>query len=99
MQPKAEPPPPERPKKARPAPVTPKYAQAPPSERPADAARPCANCGVVVATTFRDDDSRAPWEIRVRFDDGSRQLLRFPGDPGFRVGERIVLSRGRLYRE
>jgi hypothetical protein len=59
----------------------------------------CRNCGVVTSTTYRDEDARGAWEVRVKFEDGNARILRYPSDPGFRVGERVFLSRGRLYRD
>jgi hypothetical protein len=80
------------------------YAQSPSSARdPPRGTTPsralCANCGTVASTTLHEDrrDDTA-WEVRVRFDDGTRRVLRFPTDPGFRVGDRVFLSNGRLLR-
>jgi hypothetical protein len=71
---------------ASPAPSTPRA-------RPA-----CPNCGEVSSTAYRQFDRGGAWEVRVRFDDGTRGTLRYPTDPGFRVGERVVMSNGRLKR-
>jgi hypothetical protein len=81
---------------ARPEPVA--KAKTFPKARP-DPKGLCRNCGVVTSTTYRDEDARGAWEVRVRFDDGNARILRYPSDPGFRVGERVFLSRGRLYRD
>ena len=84
---------------AKPAAKAPAYARAPAeaTER-RDARKPCTNCGSVFATTFRQADLQrgGAWEVRVRFDDGTRATLRFPTDPGFRVGERVIFANGRL---
>jgi hypothetical protein len=84
---------------AKPAPKAPAHERAPAvaTER-RDARKPCANCGSVFATTFRQAELQrgGAWEVRVRFDDGTRATLRFPSDPGFRVGERVIFANGRL---
>jgi len=82
---------------AQPAPPPPP-APAPEPE-PRRAKRSCPNCGEITSTTYRQFDSRGAWEVRVRFDDGTRASLRYPTDPGFRVGERVVMASGRLKRE
>ena len=82
---------------ARPAPVTPSYAQAPAPERRSPRTS-CPNCGEISSTTYRQFERGGAWEVRVRFDDGTRATLRYPTDPGFRVGERVVMSEGRLRR-
>ena len=79
---------------AQPAPAQPP----PPPERPR-ATRSCPNCGEVSSTARRPFDSGGGWEVRVRFDDGTRATLRYPTDPGFRVGERVVMANGRLKRD
>jgi len=67
---------------------------------PAEAPRSCSHCGTIAATTFHEREPRnARWEVRVRFDDGSRKILRYPTDPGLRVGDRVALVQGRLQRE
>ena len=67
---------------------------------PAPAPRSCVHCGTIAATTFHEREPRnARWEVRVRFDDGSRKILRYPTDPGLRVGDRVALVQGRLQRE
>ena len=52
----------------------------------------CVNCGVVASIRPGDTD----WEVRVRFDDGSAETLRYPDPPRVRVGERVHLEDGRL---
>lgn len=59
-------------------------------ERPARAV--CVNCGVVASIRSGDID----WEVRVRFDDGSAETLRYPDRPRLRVGDRVHLEDGRL---
>ena len=36
---------------------------------------------------------------QLAFDDGTRATLRFPTDPGLRVGERVIFANGRLQRD
>jgi hypothetical protein len=50
------------------------------------------NCGVVTSIARGDYD----WEVRVRFDDGSREVLRFYDRPRVQVGEAVHLEEGRL---
>src|SRR5258706_9123947 len=84
--------------------VVPAPAPAPPAPPPGPAPerrtapKPCANCGSVSSTTFRQAELQrgGAWEVRVRFDDGTRATLRFPTDPGFRVVERVIFANGRL---
>lgn len=62
--------------------------------------RHCANCGVVSSTTRHDRDVLGgAYEVRVRFDDGTRLTLRYPTSPGFRAGDRVFFSEGRLRRQ
>ena len=70
--------------------------KAPPAVK---AKRSCPNCGEIVSTAYRRLDSRGAWEVRVRFDDGTRATLRYPTDPGYRVGDRVVMANGRLRKE
>ena len=100
--PKATTPPPA----AAPAPApTPPPARKPARSEPTKTKPPppstglCRNCGVVIATTYRDDDFRGAWEVRVKLDEGTVRILRYPADHGFRVGDRVFISRGRLHRE
>jgi hypothetical protein len=73
----------------------------PPAPRKAEAPLPpakkaCPNCGTVAGLVFRANDAHgAAWEVAVAFDDGTRRTLRYPTNPGFRVGERVVLANGR----
>jgi hypothetical protein len=53
----------------------------------------CVNCGVVTSVARTDYD----WEVRVRFDDGSREILRFYDRPRAQVGDPVRLEGGRLY--
>lgn len=57
-----------------------------------DVEGPCVNCGAVVAIGRRGDF----WDVEVRYDDGSRQTLRYPERPRFRAGERVRFEDGRL---
>jgi hypothetical protein len=88
----AEPPP--APKVApapKPQPQTPAYNRSP----------RCPSCGVVSSTTYRAYRREAgdAWEIRIKLDSGTRRVVRFANDPGFRAGDRIRWKDGRLTRE
>ena len=52
----------------------------------------CVNCGVVTSIARGDYD----WEVRVRFDDGSREILRFYDRPRVQMGDKVRLEEGRL---
>jgi hypothetical protein len=86
------------------APRTPTPEQAapppPPATRRISRGR-CTNCGTVSATASIESarTSRVTWEVRVRFDDGARRVYRFPTDPGYSEGDRVVFANGRLVRE
>jgi hypothetical protein len=100
---------------AMPRPTAPKYATTPspqPASAPARpnytrdelAARPsserssqdlCVNCGAITSITSVGPD----WEVRVRFDDGSSETLRYPDRPRLRAGDRVHLEDGRLTRD
>ena len=86
------------PQAARPAPEKPSYAQAPAPEN-RGARRSCPNCGEVSSTAYRQFDRGGAFEVRVRFDDGTRATLRYPSDPGFRAGDRVLMANGRLRRD
>jgi len=45
------------------------------------------------------DEAGAQWEVRVRFDDGSRETLRYYERPRLRVGDEVHLEDGRLLRD
>jgi hypothetical protein len=79
----------------------PEAAPAPtPAPAPAPAPKTCPHCGTIASTAFHEREPRnARWEVRVRFDDGTRKILRYPTDPGLKVGERVALVQGRLQRE
>jgi outer membrane lipoprotein SlyB len=36
------------------------------------------------------------WEVRVRLEDGTNQVMRYASEPGFRVGDRVRVEDGRL---
>lgn len=55
----------------------------------------CVNCGTVASIGSVDGD----WEVRVRFEDGSTETLRYPDRPRLRIGERVHLEDGRLIPE
>ena len=72
----------------------------PVDESPPASRRFCAHCGTISSTAYHEREPRgASWEVRVKFDDGSRRILRYPTDPGFHVGDRVVLSNGRLHKD
>jgi len=55
----------------------------------------CINCGVITSI----DEGSTHWEVRVRFDDGSRETLRYYERPRLRVGDAVHLEDGRLLRD
>lgn len=55
----------------------------------------CVNCGSVASIGSYGND----WEVRVRFEDGSSQIIRYPERPRLRIGERVRLEDGRLIAE
>ena len=55
----------------------------------------CINCGTVTSI----DDNGSQWEVRVRFDDGSRETMRYRERPRLRVGDAVHLEDGRLLRD
>ncbi|MEP7067787.1 MAG: hypothetical protein ABI789_01045 [Usitatibacter sp.] len=55
----------------------------------------CVNCGVVASI----GSSGPGWEVRVRFEDGSTETLRYPDRPRLRIGDRVHLEDGRLVPE
>ena len=55
----------------------------------------CINCGVVTDI----DANGERWEVRVRFDDGSRETVRYYERPRLRVGDAVHLEDGRLLRD
>lgn len=55
----------------------------------------CMNCGVVTSVARGDYD----WEVRVRFDDGRREVLRFYDRPRMEAGDSVHLENGRLMRD
>jgi hypothetical protein len=75
----------------------PAQAQAAPAEK---RRATCPHCGVVSSTAHRPAETQqGAWEVRVKFDDGTRATLRFPTDPRFRVGDRVTFNGGRLQRQ
>jgi hypothetical protein len=72
----------------------------PPSPAPKAPHRRCRNCGTISSTAFHEREPQgARWEVRVRFDDGTRMSMRYPTDPGLKVGDRVQLSNGRLRKD
>lgn len=106
----AEAPKPAAPQPASPQPTTPSYAKpqaAPPKlakKTPAPTARPapaparnyCVNCGTIAAVVAYGPGE---WGVRVRFEDGSSEMLRYREPPRLRAGDRVRLEDGRLVRE
>jgi len=88
-----------KPPERKPAPVV---AKRPPPPRPQpetsferSARSVCGNCGVVTGMTRHDYD----WEVRVRFDDGTRKALRSYDRPRVEIGDSVHLEDGRLVRD
>lgn len=52
----------------------------------------CINCGTIASIRSVADD----WEVRVRFEDGSSETIRYPERPRMRIGDRVLLEEGRL---
>ena len=52
----------------------------------------CVNCGAILSIA----PAGPGWEVRVRFDDGSGETLRYPERPSLRIGDRVHLEDGRL---
>ncbi len=86
-----------------PKPVMPSYARTAPepveppvpaTEEAAPRGNYCVNCGTVLSTTANAD----MWDVRVRFEDGTTRLLRYPTPPPFRNGQRVRMEDGRLVR-
>jgi hypothetical protein len=97
----------------KPAASTPSYAQAMPSRAaPSPPGYPraeapitsferssrslCINCGTVASITGYSGDQ---WDVRVRFEDGSAETLRYRTRPPLRIGQRVRLEEGRLVLE
>ncbi len=94
------------------APSKPSYAQAMPSraapappgfpraEPPITSLRSsrslCINCGTVTSIAGYSGDE---WDVRVRFEDGSAEKLRYRTRPPLRIGQRVRLEEGRLVPE
>ena len=55
----------------------------------------CVNCGTIASIGSAGGD----WEVRVRFEDGSTETLRYADRPRLRIGERVHLEDGRLIPE
>lgn len=88
---KTAPPEPARPS---PAPSRPHYTRSElaPSTSERSSRDVCVNCGVVASIGSSGYD----WEVRVRFEDGSSETLRYPDRPPLRVGARVHLEDGRI---
>ncbi len=73
-----------------------KAAAALPKTASASARSYCVNCGTIASVI---PYGRGEWDVRVRFQDGSSETLRYREPPGLRAGERVRLEDGRLVRE
>ncbi len=80
-------------KHAKPTPLAPPPRPAPSFER--STRDYCVNCGTIASIGSAGGD----WEVRVRFEDGSTETLRYADRPRFRIGERVHLEDGRLIPE
>lgn len=82
---------------SRAAPSKPNYnREAPATSNERSTRNICVNCGTVASIGAAGGD----WEVRVRFDDGSTETLRYPDRPRLRIGERVHLEDdGRLIPE
>ncbi len=56
----------------------------------------CVNCGTIASIGSAPSGD---WEVRVRFEDGSTETLRYRDRPRLRIGERVHLEDGRLIPE
>ncbi len=85
---------------SRAAPSAPTYRREDPTEAPPRSYERsfrtvCVNCGTVSSIRAFGDD----WEVRVRFEDGTSETIRYPERPRLRLGERVTLEEGRLVPE
>ena len=82
---------------SRAAPATPNYrrGEAPLTSFERSTRDICVNCGTIASIGSAGED----WEVRVRFEDGSTETLRYPDRPRLRIGERVHLEDGRLVPE
>lgn len=90
-----KPPPPAQavPRSPRPSAPTYQAAPSPPRSFERSARNFCVNCGTVQSiTTFEMGE----WDVRVRFEDGSTQTLRYRTRPPLRIGQSVLLEEGRL---
>jgi hypothetical protein len=84
--------PPAKPAKQK---AAPRFARAEAHANSYERSRVCGNCGVVTGMSHLD----AEWEVRVRFDDGSRKALRSRDRPRVEIGDFVHLEDGRLVRD
>jgi hypothetical protein len=71
----------------------PRYAEAGQAET--RGSRSCGQCGTVTEVSPYIDQ----WDVHVRFQDGTRRVLRYPQPPNVSRGDRVVLENGRLRLE
>ena len=53
----------------------------------------CVNCGTVLSISAYE---MGEWLVRVRFEDGSMETLRYRERPQLRIGQSVLLEEGRL---
>ena len=86
--------------KPKPAPRPPTYAKpAPAKPTPAKpetryARTLCVNCAVVTGISRGD----YAWEVSLRFDDGSRETMRYYDPPRVNIGDAVHIEEGRMVR-
>jgi hypothetical protein len=80
---------------SRAAPSKPNYIREPDATVERAARDYCVNCGTIASIGSAGGD----WEVRVRFEDGSTETLRYAQQPRLRIGERVHLENGRLIPE
>lgn len=80
----------EAPSRMAASPVTPRWVRAAPASP-----RTCEGCGTVTEVSPYVDQ----WDVHVRFQDGTRRVLRYPSPPNVSRGDRVVFENGRLRLE
>lgn len=56
----------------------------------------CVNCAVITGID-RNPDAR--WEVRLRFEDGTRETIRSEERPRVNVGDAVHVEDGRVFRD
>ena len=75
----------------RAAPSRPTYREAP--AVPPPPRDYCVNCGTIASIGTA---ATGEWEVRVRFEDGTTEAMRYTDRPRLRIGDRVHLEDGRL---